>query len=1131
MKKNLKRYLLRGYLWPKVMKLTAILTLALCFNLSAASISQTLKDLNYEKVELKKLIREIEKQTNYKFFYNLNDVRTIKDLTVKEEVISVEDLLEKQLKQTPLTFEIIDETIVLKHKTNHSQNSTSLSSQNGLTIFSRDMEEISGVVTDEGGEPLPGVIVQLKGASQANVTDADGRYKVLVPDSDAILVFRLLGFETQEIPVGNQQKINVKLKISVTGMEEFIVTGVVERDKESFTGAASSFTGADLKQITNGNAVEALKTLDPSVVIFENNQFGSNPNVMPNIEVRGKTSISTSELRDEFGSDPNQPLFILDGFETTLQTIVDLDINRIKSITILKDAASTALYGSVAANGVIVVETKRPEVGKIMLSYTGDYRVNAPDLSVYNMMNAAEKLEFERLSGRYDYYSIDPEFQLPLDELYNQRLAEVRRGVDTYWLSEPTQVGFTNSHTLYADGGSDELRFGVSANYRNVQGVMKGSGRETWQGSVDINYRKGKINISNKLFVNGYLATESPYGNFSTFVNANPYFRKYNEDGGVDKYLEEGLVSGLVVYPKTGVPNPLYNALLENQYDETRNLNVQNNLQLRYNISPSFRIQAMTQILGAKNESEAFANPLNTEFDGVDILKRGRYNNSQSSQFLYRGNVMAVYSKVIGKHSITGNLRGEIQNEQNERKSFVATGFPIGAVGNPAFAFSYQENSKPSAAYKDYRRVNGLASVNYAYDQRFLFDATYRIDGSTAFGRNNPFSPFWAVGAGWNLHNEPSLKNSPVLSSLRLRGNVGITGNQSFGNITSVSVYDYFQNLNIFGQGTSLSTLGNPNLEWQRTKNYSVGIDFGFLKNRISGFVNAYRNITNPLIVVLDQPSSTGIVGLPLNVGLLETRGVETNIRYSPVFKPQQGVVWTIGWMGNFIVDQYDEFDDKLSKLNEEEQESNSLVRYKDGYSPSDIWAVQSLGIDPATGEEIFLKKNGERTFEYDPADIVRVGNTRPFSEGVLSTNLSYKGWLMNVYLRYRIGAEVFNSAVYNKVENINAQGITLNQDKRALTERWKQPGDISQFKGISLTEKTNMSSRFVQEENSLIGESISVGYQWNANSHFLKSIGLQRLRLNALMNDIFRLSSVQVERGIQYPFARTVSLSVNATF
>ncbi|MBD8487751.1 SusC/RagA family TonB-linked outer membrane protein [Echinicola sp. CAU 1574] len=1131
MKKNLKDYPLKGDLWPKVMKLTAILTLVFCVNVSAAVNSQVLKDVHFKNIELKSLIKEIEKRTNYQFFYSPDDIEAVKGLKVDEKSISVEALLNKQLKSTELTFEIVDETIVLKPKVSNTTNSAA-PVMTGLTKVERDMEEITGIVKDETGARLPGVIVQLKGTSQANVTDVDGKYRLLVPDGESVLVFRLLGYETQEILVGNQTKINVSMKVSVTGLDEVVVTGVVERQKDSFTGAAATFDTDDLKQVSNGNAITAIRSLDPSIAVLENNELGSNPNVLPNIEVRGKTSISTSELRDEFGSDPNQPLFILDGFETTLRTIVDLDVNRINSITILKDAASTALYGSNAANGVIVVETKKPEAGKILLSYTGDFRVDVPDLSDYNMMNAAEKLEFERLSGRYVPFNSggapDPTQAINLDKLYSLRLAEVRRGVDTYWLSEPVQTGFTNSHTIYANGGTDELRFGVSANYRNVQGVMKGSGRETWQGAIDLIYRKGKLNINNKLFVNGSLAKETPYGEFSNFVNANPYFRKYNEDGGVDRYLEEGNVQGLT---SGNVINPLYNALLDNQFDLTKGLQVQNNIQMRYNISPSFRLQAMGQLVGGKDEAEAFVSPLNTTFDNTDFLEKGRYNNSQSSSFTYRGNLMAIYSKVTGKHSITANGRVEIQNQSNERKSFTAVGFPIGAVGNPAFAFNYQPNSSPSAAYRDFRRVNGLVSANYAYDQRFLFDATYRIDGSTTFGRNNPYSPFWAVGAGWNLHNEPSLKANSKISTLRLRGNIGVTGNQSFGNITSVSVYSFDNDRNIFGQGISLTSLGNPDLEWQRTQNISVGIDFGLYNNRLSGYLNAYQKITDPLIVVIDQPASTGIKGYPMNIGKMDAKGIETNIRYSPIFRPSESVVWTIAWMGSFTNQKYAEFDNQLASLNNEELESNSLVRYRDGYSPTDIWAVQSLGIDPATGKEVFLKQNGESTFEYDPADIVRVGNTQPFSQGILSTNVSYKGWLLNVYMRYRLGADVFNSALYNKVENISRNGILLNQDRRALTDRWKQPGDISQFKSISLTGNSPMSSRFVQEENSLTGESISLGYQWNANSHFLKTMGLSRLRVNAIMNDIFRLSTVQVERGTTYPFARTVSFTINATF
>lgn len=1135
MKKKIKDYPLKGDLWPKVMKLTAILTLVFCINVSAAVNSQVLKDVHFKNIELRSLIKEIEKRTSYQFFYSPEDVDAIKGLKVDEKSISVEALLNKQLKTTELTFEIVDETIVLKPKVTNNKSDKSLQASAGPVKLDREMEEVTGVVKDETGQPLPGVIVQLKGSTQANITDIEGKYRVLVPDEETVLIFRILGYETQEILVGNQTKINISMKVKVTGLDEVVVTGVVERDKESFTGAAATFQTEDLKEVSNGNAISAIRSLDPSISILENTELGSNPNVLPNIEVRGKTSISTTELRDEFGGDPNQPLFVLDGFETTLRTIVDLDVNRIKSITILKDAASTALYGSNAANGVVVVETKKPEAGKILLSYTGDYRMEVPDLSGYNLMNAAEKLEFERLSGRYNVFNSggtgDPSVQDELDALYNQRLAEVRRGVDTYWLSEPVQVGFTNSHTLYADGGTDELRFGVSANYRNAQGVMIGSGRETWQGAVDLIYRSGKWNISNKLFVSGYKATESPYGNFSTFANANPYFRKFNDEGGIDKYLEEEVTVQGLTSSDNGTPNPLYNAMLDTQYDYTRNFQVQNNLQVRYNISPSFRIQAMGQLLGGKDETEKFVDPRNSNFDGVELLQKGSYSNANISKFTYRGNIMGVYSKVIGKHSITGNLRAEVQSQHNERKSFTAIGFPIGATGNPAFANQFPEGGKPSAAYRDFRRVNVLGSFNYAYDQRYLFDATYRLDGSTVFGSNNPYSPFWAVGAGWNLHNEPSLKQNESISTLRVRANIGVTGNQSFGNITSQSIYQYGNLNNNFGQGVNLSTLGNPDLEWQRTESISAGIDFGFFRNRLTGYVNAYRKLTDPLIVMVDQPSSTGIEGYPINIGLLNTRGIETNIRYSPIFRPREQVVWTIGWMGSFVKDNYDGFGNDLAALNEAAEENNSLVRYRDGYSPSDVWAVQSLGIDPATGQEIFLKKNGEQTFAYDATDVVRVGNTRPFSEGVFNTNVSYKGWLMSVYLRYKIGGDVFNRVLYEKVENISRSEIAYNQDKRALTDRWLAPGDISQFKGISLLSSTPISSRFVQKENLLSGESISLGYRWPTNSPFLQNLGLQRLTLRTIMNDIFRLSTVRTERGTSYPFARTISFTINATF
>lgn len=230
---------------------------------------------------------------------------------------------------------------------------------------------------------------------------------------------------------------------------------------------------------------------------------------MPDIDIRGKTSVVN--LKEEYETDPNQPLFILDGFEVPLQTIVDLNMERVASVTILKDAASTAIYGSRAANGVVVIETKRPTQGSLRLSYNGNFSVQMPDLSDYNMMNAAEKLEFERLTG---YYSAsDQVYHFNLQRLYNERLSRVQSGVDTYWLSEPVRTGFSHKHNLYLEGGDHAMLYGVGISYAGTEGVMKESGRDVLSFNMDLRYRKGKFRFDNK-FTLDYTEAEMPLNHF-----------------------------------------------------------------------------------------------------------------------------------------------------------------------------------------------------------------------------------------------------------------------------------------------------------------------------------------------------------------------------------------------------------------------------------------------------------------------------------------------------------------------------------------------------------------------------------------------------------------------------------------
>ncbi len=1073
--------------------------------------------INTQNTSTKQVFQQLEKQSGYSFFYKDIDMEKIRTNQIVLKNTSLKEALKAILEPNGLDYEIVNKTIVIKSIPKASRNNNAKNSNNQNTI--------TGTIIDETGTPIVGATLRLKNEPRKAVQSmANGNFSLPLSADGQRVIVSMLGFENSEFTAKKTaEHLTIQLKRIEKVVDEVIVTGMMERKKESFTGATSSFTGEELKMVNNQNIVASLRALDPSFIQIENNSVGSNPNALPTIELRGQTSIATSSLRDEFSSDPNQPLFILDGFESDLRTIMSLDMNIIKSATILKDAASTAIYGSRASNGVVVIETIKPIAGKVRLSYTSDLNLEFPDLSSYNMMNATEKLEFERLSGRYNAIANNFEQQIALDKIYNDRLQNVLRGVNTYWLDKPIQTAYSQRHSLNARGGEGAVIFDLGGNYRTTKGAMIGSGREDWGANINLNYRTGKLNIANRAFASGYTGNESPYGSFSSWANTNPYYELKSID---EKYLArtESNTPGAFL----SIANPMYNASLSS-YNRTKNYTISNNLQLTYTINPALRITAGAQISKSTTNSNVFASPLDTRFDEVTNDLKGRLTYHGAESFSYTANAMLTYAKVFQQvHSLTANLRGEINENNSRSNGYIAVGFPSASNGNPSFAFGYQTGSKPAVATRIARRNSIVASVNYSYDQRYNADFNYNMDGSTSFGSNNLYSPYYSIGLSWNAHKEQFLQNNPWINSLRLRGNIGITGNQSFGNV-SQSVFDYDRNVNRFGQGIYLSALGAPDLEWQRTRQTSIGVDGTFFKNKLNVQINAFDKYTDPLVVAVTLPASTGLSNYPFNAGTLDVKGVETIISYSPIYRPKDQFVLTFGLTGAITKQRYDNFNDKLNSLNEEMQTSQSLVRFKDGYSPRDLWAVRSLGIDPATGQEVFLSKDGQQTFNYNTNDIVVVGSSQPFAEGTLRGTLGYKGFTASVIIRYKLKSDYLNSALYNKVENISINNVENNQDRRALYERWKNPGDIAQFKAIAITGSTPISSRFVQDENTFSGESINLGYEFRGKN-WLDRAKLSNLRLSAYMNDIFYTSTVKRERGIDYPFTRSISLSLNAT-
>ncbi|RBL89171.1 SusC/RagA family TonB-linked outer membrane protein [Chitinophaga flava] len=1114
MKKN---YIHGGAMYLKTFYQSVLLFLfTVLWTINVHAQTQLKVTLKADGMSVPEFLKQLNRQTKLRFLYNQEEMMQLPPVTLHVRNEQLDKVLEAAFKGQRVYYNITNGTLVIRYKPALEQ----------ITTQAVQQPPITGTITDEDGLPLSHATIQEVGTTRGTYTNDKGFFSFPVTEA-SILRISYVGMDPVTMPVNKRRELKVSLK-RTAATKEVVVTGMVTRNKESFTGAVATFTGAELKAIGNQNIVQSLKTLDPSFIIVENNTLGSNPNAMPNIEVRGKTSISTSDVKDQFGQDPNLPLFILDGFETQLRNIIDLDMNRVESITILKDAASTAMYGARAANGVVVVETRKPKQGELQVYYNGDFRAEIPDLRSYNLMNAREKLQFEVLSGRYTKTSqqlaID---QLELDSIYSAHRALVEQGVNTYWLNEPLHVGFTQGHSVYAGGGDEQLRYGVGVNYKKISGAMKGSGRDAWGGTIDLTYRKGRFNISNKLSVSGYTAKESPYGSFSKYAAASPYFPKRNPDGSISKYLDHP--TGDTLSKTINVVNPLYDGTLNN-FDNTKNMGVQNNLQMIWTFNSFLRLQGNLQLSKDNTSRENFLSPLNSQFDNSSIYEKGVYNNTKTDAFSYQGNLMLTYARVIQQHSITGNFRTEAQESSTRGYRTAAQGFPESSNGNPAFAFSYQTNSRPGVTIDKYRRINALASVNYMYDGRYMADFTYRIDGSTAFGSNRKFSPFWSVGIGWNLHQEEFFQTIKWVNRLKLRADIGSSGNQNFSSFSSTDLYQYYQLINPFGQGAALTTMGNPDLKWQNTLNANAGADITLLGNRLNITFNAYDKKTDPLIVILTLPSSTGVSGFPANLGIMDTRGIEALVNYAVIYKPKQRIIWKLGYTGSMVRSRYEGFNNGLAGLNKQQQDAKSLQRFYDGRSPDDIWAVPSLGIDPASGMEVLVKKNGTHTFVYNTDDIAVVGNSRPKMEGVISSNFTWKAFNLGINLRYRWGGDVFNTALFNKVENISRGALAYNQDRRALYDRWKNPGDVAQFKGISITEQSQMSSRFVQRENTITGESVNVGYEM-LNQPWIRRAGMQSLRFNAYLNDIFRLSTVRAERGTDYPFTNAVAFSVSASF
>ena len=1020
---------------------------------------------------------------------------------------------------------------IAQNKNNSKE--TYLLPPHGNYVYGRVIEKLSK-------EPMVGVTIRLDGHSTGVITDINGCYVLTLPEKGGLVIYSYIGFETRKIKVTSRQKVNVQMVEATESIQEVIVTGYNSIQKESFTGNTTKIEKEDLLKVNPNNLISAIQTFDPSFRIQENLAAGSDPNSLPQFVLRGQTGIgettlgqtSTSSIsREVLSGNSNLPIFILDGFEVDVEKIYDLDMNSIHSINILKDAAATAMYGSRAANGVIVIERRAPEAGKFRVQYSGVLSAELPDLSSYNLMNAREKLETERLAGLYD--SNTPEID-PYTNGYYQRLNNVLTGVDTYWLSQGLRTALNHKHSIFIDGGENDVRWGVELGFRGTEGVMKHSSRKNANAAFYVDYRIGGLQIKNKVTYTYNKSTDVPFNSFSDYSHLLPYMRLYDENGDYVRRLEKfDGASGTQV-------NPLYEINFYNSFDHSGYDEVTDDLSLNWRITDGLRLRGQFSVLMRNSTGDLYKDPASASYSASTGNINGEKTESTQKRTVIDGSLSLMYNNTFKGHNLNICLSSNMRQTQSTASETRYRGFPGGDLVSSNYAAEVY--GKPSSSDNTTRLVGALLTSNYTYNNIYLADLTGRIDGSSEFGSDKRWSMFWSTGAGINIHNYDFMKSNELFSMLKFRASYGLTGKTNFSLYSAKDMYQ-LQTDSWYptGYGVFLYQMGNPNLKWERKYTLDYGVEIGLWHDKIYLKASAYDERTIDLITDYAIPSSTGFTSYKENMGKVKNTGVELELR-ARLYSDRN---WLFQLYGSFarnkntiieISQAMRDYNKRVEELfsgynpesSSDSKYAKTYLKYYEGASLTSIYGMKSLGISPTNGKEIYLRRNGDVTDVWSADEWTIIGDTAPKGQGSFGYTLSYKQLSMFASFLYTFGGDAYNNTLVSYVENADIKND--NVDKRVLLDRWQKPGDITTMKDIrDRNVTTGASSRFVQKNNTLQWSSLTMSYNFRPEQ--LKKLHLSGLRLSFTMNDLFYWSTIRQERGLDYPYSRSFNLTTNIIF
>lgn len=978
------------------------------------------------------------------------------------------------------------------------------------------------VISSEDGSPAI-VSVSVKGTTTGAYTDGDGKYTINVPSAQSVLVFSGIGYATVEIPVNGRSVIDVTIAPDALSLDEVVLTAYGPQSKKAFTGTASIIKSDEIKNLKVSSVSKALQGLASGVLVVNSN---GQPGENATIRIRGIGSFSGS----------SEPLIVLDGviYNGNLNSINPSDI---ESFTVLKDANSTALYGSRAANGVIMITTKIGRPGKTMISASASYGLSTRAVKDYEYLNNGEYMElmWERMYGdnvRSGLVSDTEARQLATNQLtgatvYNPYNVANPVGVDgkivpgaqllyqENWNDALFQTGQRQEYNIQVMGGNERSRFMISGGYLDDEGMVKMSkfNRYSIRGKIDANIGKWMtVGLNMGL---SYSDQNYPTQGGSSIRNSVLFVRSVasiypayvrNRDGSF--VLDEG-GEKIPDYGRNtvwGSDRPVFagsNPLGTFQYDDISNSRFLSNNSGFIEIKPIKDITFRTT-LGVDYyllSGKQYYN--NLIGDGTAYGGRSFRSRTNSTTIIWTNTL--TYDKTFGDHHINVLAGTESYDYKTDYLAAEKRGFDFADQELDYGANLIVASSNRTAS----RNFRYLGRANYDFSNRYHISASLTYDGTSRFHSSSRWGTFWSVGAGWNIANESFMQGATsFLNTLKLRASYGTSGNQNLGLFPYLATYE--TGWNILGSlGSIVSTLGNNNLTWEKQEQLDLGIDYALFSNRLTGSVTYYSRQSKDLLMARPLPISAGITSFNDNIGQVKNSGVEIDMR--GLILDSNDFSWDLGF--NLTLQK-----NKVTQLPEEQINGFNAAdskRIQIGYSMYSWYLQEFAGVDPQDGKPMWYKDvldtdgnvTGRETVKtYANATRYMVGDALPYATGGINTNFSWKGISLNIITSFALGGKLLDTDKSGLMSLFSSDRTGYQASKDAL-KRWQKPGDITDVPYLSGATMgyNSASTHWLVKGDYLRVRSITLGYDLS-KINSVKQLGLGSAKIYVSADNPFTL-------------------------